>query len=271
MGEVEGYPHWDGELSKERTYPRIILQELKRTWQDPWGLIAIVLVASFALFYVASLQTSGITAHTQDNAMRFLNLLRWGSLGLAAVMAGPAFLEDRVHGALQLYLSRAVTRLDYLAGKIGATYGLATLAMLGPGLIYWIVTFLLFQEHPTAWMRFPLGVIVYSLLWGAVVTGLGLGLSSVSRSSRATALILFGSFAVADVFISDILQGITKSESLQILSPFSAHAQQIGWLFKFKLPFDFPYWWGLIHIALLIGVGWFLVYWKHPRLEGVES
>lgn len=273
VGEgVEGYPRWEGELSEARTFPVIALQEIKRTWEDLWGRVAIAVVAAYALVYIGSLQSAGAQVHTMDTALTFLDNLRWGSLALAAIMAGPALLEDRLHNALELYLSKAVTRFDYLAGKIGATFEMATVALVVPGLVYWVATWFLFTDHPGAWtFRFPLAVIVYGLIWAVVVCGLGLGLSCVSRSSRAAALLLFGVFAAADIVVADLLEGLTRVQELQILSPFSAHAQQVGWLFQTSEPFAFPYWWGLVELAVLAAIGWGLVYWKHPRLAGVEG
>lgn len=268
---VEGYPRWHGELSTGRAFPTIARQEITRTWNDLWGRIAIVFVIAYALVFIGSLNTVGPQGHTMDNALRFVDLLRWGALVVAAIMAGPALLEDRLHGALELYLSRAVTRVDYLVGKIGAVLDLTAVVVVVPGIVYWVATYFLFTEHPEAWTVFPLAVIVYGLLWAVMVSGLALGLACVSRSSRATALILFAVFAIADVLITDILEAITRSEALQVLSPFSAHGQQVGWLFQAAEPFGFPYWWGLIEIVGLIAVGWALVWWKHPRLAGVET
>lgn len=268
---VEGYPSWHGQLSTGRTFPVIARHEISRTWNDLWGRIAIVFVVAYALVFIGSLQTAGPDAHTTGNALRFVDTLRWGALVLAAIMAGPALLEDRLHGALELYLSRAVTRLDYLAGKIGAVLDLTAVVVIVPGIVYWVATYFLFTEHPEQWLLFPLGVIAYGLLWALMVTGVALGLACVSKSSRATALILFGVFAIADLLISDILQGITRNEALQILSPFSAHAQQVGWLFQAPEQFGFPYWWGIVELVVLMALGWALVWWKHPRLAGVED
>lgn len=272
MGEgVEGYPPWEGSLTASHPIATIIKHEIKRTWEDLFGLIAIVLVAATALFMITSLQVAGPSAHTLDRGLRTLNLLRWGPLGLAAIMAGPALLEDRLHGALELYLSRAMTTFDYLAGKIGAVYGMSALALIGPGLLYWIVSFFIFETQPDHWMRFPAGVVLYGLIWATFVSGLGLGLASVSDSSAATGLTLFGGVAIADVFISNVLSGVAATDALRVISPFAMLGQQVEWIFQGTNPYDFPYWWGLLGLAVLSAVGWLLVWRFHPRLEGVEA
>lgn len=272
MGEgIEGYPPWEGSLTASHPIPTIIKHEIKRTWEDLFGLIAIVLVAATALFMITSLQVAGESAHTLDRAMETLNLLRWGPLGLAAIMAAPALLEDRLHGALELYLSRAMTKVDYLAGKIGAVYGMSALALIGPGLLYWGVSFFLFEQQPDHWMRFPLGLVVYGLIWATFVSGVGLGLASVSESRAGAGLTLFGGVAIADVFISDVLSLVAATDALKVISPFAMLGQQVEWIFQATEPFDFPYWWGLLGLAILSAIGWLLVWRFHPRLEGVEA
>lgn len=272
MGEgVEGYPRWDGHLGSGRTLPIILRQEVRRTWNDLWGRIVITVALAYALVSIGSLGRVGVDLHTYDTAFTFVDILRWFALFMAAVMAGPALLEDKLHGTLELYLSRAVTRLDYLGGKVGATFGLTSAIIVIPAIIYWVVTLFIFPEHPGGWVVwFVPAVLVYGVLWAAVVAGLGLGLACIARSSLATALVLIGAFAIADVLITDVLQGITRAEALNILSPFAAHGQQVGWLFGTELPFEFPFWWGLAELAVLLAVGWALVWWKHPRLAGVE-
>lgn len=271
VGEgVEGYPRWDGYLSTGRTWPVILGQEIRRTWEDLWGRIAITVVIAYALVFIGSLQSAGSTAHSYDTVLLFVGNLRWGALALAAIMAGPALLEDRLQGSLELYLSRAVTRADYLAGKIGATFSLTTVAIVVPAIIYWVVTLFLFTDHPARWTWFLPAALVYGLIWAGMVTGVGLGLACISRSSRAAALILFGAFAVADVLVANVLEGITRAGAARVISPLAAHGQQVGWLFTAELPFAFPFWWGLVELAVLAALGWALVWWKHPRLAGVD-
>ena len=206
-----------------------------------------------------------------DSFVEFLGLLRWAGLALAAVAAGPALLEDAQRGALELYLSRAVTRLDYLAGKVLAVFGLAFAAMAGPGLLYWAGTFVVFDDQPQGWLWAWAGIVGYAFLWSLVVAGIGLGLSCVARSSRAASLILFGGVAGIGILFEVILGVITRDETLQVASPMSNMAQQVVWLFPgTDAPFAYPWWWGLIALVMLLLVGWGLVWWRHPRLKGVE-
>jgi hypothetical protein len=239
-----------------------------------WVQVALILVLAYAVIYLGSLRSlasarSVASAHTWDNFLGFLNIVRWGAVMVAAVMAGPALLEDKRRGALELYLARAIRARDYMAGKVLAIFSLSALAVIGPGLIYWVGAFFLFDKQPTGWEYVPLGVVGYGLMWAMLVTGLGLGLSSVARSSRAATIALAGAFVVADVVVSNLLAGVTRDENWRVLSPLAALGQQVEWLFPgSKAPFPFPAWWGLLAWVALVGIGWGLVAWKRPRLAG---
>jgi ABC-type transport system involved in multi-copper enzyme maturation permease subunit len=267
---VPDYPRWDGPLREGRSFAVVAREEARRAWRNNWSLFALLFSFIWGGLNLVLLQTGGERVHTIDTATRILDNLRWGSLAVAAVLAGPTFLEDAEAGALELYYSRAVTQRDYLGGKILAIVGLATIAIVGPILIYWGGSYLLLESHPDQWLRFPLKALVYGLGWAVVVSGLGMGLSCVSRSGRAATLILLGGFAIADIIIKNLLSGLTASDKAAVISPFAAASAQFEWLFETGGE-AFPYWWGLVALGILGLAGWGLVAWRHPRVEGVEA
>lgn len=268
---MQGYPRWKGEIQR---YPRVAViafEEGRRAWDNQWTRTAITLAYAYAVVTVGILYSvkNDAGVHTKDALVEFLGLLRWAGLGVAAVAAGPALLEDARRGALELYLSRAVTRLDYLAGKVLSVFGLAFASLAGPGLIYWAGAFLVFDDHPEGWVVAWLGILGYAAIWALVVTGLGLGLSCISRSSRAASLILFGGVAGLDILFGRVLRAIAREDVVLLASPMANMAQQAVWLFGTDAPHDFTWWWGLLALLGLLLVGWGLVWWKHPRLRGV--
>lgn len=269
------YPRWQGELRSTPTSVVIVGEEVRRGWYDQWARSAIILVGAYTILYLTTIysqsQRLGDTVHTMDNFLYLINLLPWGALALAAIMGGPAFLEDSRQGALELYLSRAVSRVDYLTGKSVAVFGMAFLAIWLPSLLYWGASFLMFENHPDGWNWAPLAAAGHAFMWAVMATGLGLGLSCVARSSRAATLILLGGFAVMDVLISNLLESITRNDFMQLLSPFSAISEQREWLFNVDGEFEFPAMWGLVEWFALSVVGWGLVAWRHPRLRGVKA
>lgn len=268
---IQGYPKWTGQLSR---FPRVLaiaMQETRRGLVDQWSRSALILAFGYAIITIGQAYAVSRTTHTVSAFVDFLGLLRWAALGVAAIMAGPALLEDDRKGALELYLSRAVTRPAYLAGKLLAVLGLTFLTVFLPALAYYGVSWMIFENHPAGWGWVVLGAAGYAAIWALVVCGLGLGVSCLVRSSRAATLILFGGIAGMDIVLGSLLEGITKNETFQILSPMSDLEQQVVWLFPGQsAPYDFPWWWGLVALGVLAAVGWTLFALRHPRLKGVE-
>lgn len=272
---ITGYPRWKGELAKSPRWFTIMAHEMRRAWDDQWGRTAIYVAIGYAVINVAQLfaaTRSDPTAHNIENFLSFLGLLRWAALGIAAVMAGPALLEDAQRGALELYLSRALDRRDYLLGKTLAVFVVTLGVVWLPALFYIGGSFLIVSTHPADWAWTVLGSLGYSAIWAFVVAGAGLGLSCVVRSARAATLILFGGIAVLDIILASLLQLITNNNGVQIISPLGDLQEQVGWLFPgAATPYNFPWWWGLIVLGAIAAVGWALVVLRAPRLKGVEQ
>lgn len=270
---VVGYPRWQGALATGPAFLTIAAEDAQRALRNTWSQMALILAFAYAVFYLGSLNTIGdargdAAAHTWENFTFFLGNLRWAAIAVAAVMAGPALLEDARRGALELYLSRGLTHRDYLAGKVLAVVGLTFLAFIGPALVYVGASYALFGAHPAGWERAAPGALGYGAMLALLFGGLGLGLSCLAKSSRAATLMLFGGIIVADVFVASLLTAITRQGELQILSPLAALAQQTEWLLGVARPYAFETWWGIAEVAVLTVLGWALVAWKHPRLAG---
>lgn len=275
------YPRWQGTLSDRSRVPVIIMNEVRRALQERWSLVALLLglawgFASIIEFY--NLREAGAGVHDYEGMVAMLRQLLWFSLGVGAAVGGPMLLDDQRVSALELYLSRAVTPIGYLTGKVAALTALTTLVVFLPAMALWGASFVFYDSRPDnwGWAIFPL--LGFSLMWGLMVTGLALGFSSVGRSSAGAALVLFGGFATLEYLVDPpgILQRVATITSLTedarwaILSPFSAVEGQLGWLLSIESPHIFPYWWGLLVWGALTGLGWAMVAWKHPRARGDE-
>lgn len=279
---VHPYPRWEGNLRRGPAMFTIAAQEIQRAYLNVWSRTALSVAFLYVVIWLGQLWAQksgdGSNVHTMSNFLTFLGLLRWAALAVAASMAGPALLEDSRRGALELYLSRAVTRADYLAGKVLAVIGLTWLTLSGPALLYYGAAWMLFEKMPDTWNWAPLTALGYGLLWALVVAGAGLGLSCLARSSRAASILLFGGVAAADIVLASLLSGVTNNPDLLVLSPFNAVSMQLDWLlpdFKRSLlpaiaDVTLEWWWGLVTLGVVGGLGWVAVALRHPRLPGVE-
>jgi ABC-type transport system involved in multi-copper enzyme maturation permease subunit len=257
------YPRWEGVLRTGSAMPVIIGQEVRRALNSWWIWVAITVFAMMQLFFTQQKE------HTK-NFIQFVEDIRWLGLAVAAITAGPAFLDDQRRGALELYMARAVTKSDYIWGKILAVFGLTTVLMWLPALATYLSSFLVASDHPADWNLAPWQALLYCLMWSILVSSLGLGLSCISRSSRAAMVILFGSFAALDIVIRHLMSGITNDPTYALLSPFVAMKQQESWIFGIPDPYPIPVVYGLLEWLVLVGIGIALVWWKRPRVRGDE-
>lgn len=270
---VTGYPRWQGEYSKSPRFLTIAWHEVRRAIDDQWGRTALYVAIGYAVLSVGLLFASRTNpnAASYDTLLAFIGIVRWAALGIAAVMVGPALLEDAQRGALELYLSRALDRRDYLLGKTLAVFGLTLAVTWLPALFFIGGSYIVVDTHPAGWGWTPLGTLGYAAIWAFVIAGVGLGLSCVVRSARAATLLLFGGLAILDIILTKLLEAITRDTQVDIISPLGDLQQQAVWLFPgAKAPYAFPWWWGLIVLAALAALGWGLVAVRHPRLKGVE-
>lgn len=270
---ITGYPRWQGELSRSPRFLAIAVNETRRAWNDQWARSALILAFGYAILSLGTLfsaSQSRPNVLTTQVYLDLLGLLRWAALGIAAVMAGVALLEDDRKGALELYLSRSLTRWGYLGGKVLAVLAMTFATIFVPALLFYLGAFVVIDELPGGWGWVILGAAGYAAIWAIVVSGLGLGVSCLVRSTRAASILIFAGIAGLDIVLGDLLSLITKSDTVQLFSPMSQLDQQRVWLFNMDAPFEFPWWWGLIGLGVLAALGWALVWLRHPRLRGVE-
>lgn len=272
---VRGYPAWEGGLSGAPPLGAIVEDTWRRTWRSTWGMLTLVLVFGYAVLYIGSLYTAsqggGGQVHTTDRLVGFLAFVTWGGLAIAAVAGAPSLVSDREAGALELYLTRGVTRSQYLVGKALSVLGLTFACVAGPGALYYATSWFVFDTHPEGWAWSILGVLGFGLLAAVVITTLALGLSAALGSARASVLVLLGAFAVLDVLVGDILMLITDNAAMEVASPISALHQQATWLFQVDAPFDFPTWWAGITLALAVAIGLGLLARYRPRVRGERA
>lgn len=261
-----------------------MVHEMRRAYNDSWGRSALILAAGLGVITIAQISFAANrtpSVHSVAAFLQLLGLLKWAALGVAAVMASGALLDDDRKGALELYLARSVTRWSYLSGKVLAVLGLTFATMFVPALVYYGGAWILIDVQPDGWAWTILGALGFCAIWAIVAAGLGLGVSCLVRSSRAASLVLFGGafglqillgdgLTVANVTTPSILEAITRSDFAKLFSPTSLLNSQREWLFSLEPAYDWPWSWGAIGLGALALVGWAIVWIRHPRLKGVS-
>lgn len=189
---------------------------------------------------------------------------------IISIYAGAGLIaNDLKANALQIYLSKAITRRDYLVGKIGVAAFFVALPTLIPGVLLFVLAAAFHSNieflRQYAWVLLP--ITVYSLVIIFANSLIVVALSSLNRSSRFA-----GIFFAAVIFFSRILEGtlslLLRTRSLGWIS-LSNDITQIGdVLFRSPLTYQevSPWISGLVLAFLMVGSVWII----HSRVRAVE-
>jgi ABC-2 type transport system permease protein len=176
--------------------------------------------------------------------------------------------NDRRANALQVYLSKPLTRAEYVAGKLAILFLFLTAVTWAPAIALLVVqimfagSFTFLRENI---FLLP-AITLFSLLQVLLASMSMLALSSLSKSSRFVGIMYAGlMFFTAAVF--NAVRGITGSSALAWLSP-TASLEQIGdVIFRLQPRYDLPAAVAVLSIVGLIAISaWIL----ERRVRGVE-
>ena len=156
----------------------------------------------------------GMTSALPKGGAVFAQFFKWQMLlGLLLTTFGGAGLvaNDLRTGAILVYLSRPLTRRDYVIGKLTVLLAINLFVTLAPGLLLYAVAIALAPAHFLKWDLAWLGPAV---ALQAVVLSLSLSLpalaiSSLSRSARVAGLAFFGLLMGLDM-VSGIVGAIGR-------------------------------------------------------------
>ena len=188
---------------------------------------------------------------------------------VVAVYVGAGIIaNDRRANALQIYLSKPLTRAEYVAGKLAVvmtfllfvTWVPAMLLLLLETMFSGSLSFV--REHAFLIPAITLYGFLYVLLAAITI----LALSSLSTSARYVGMLYAGAVIFSDV-VFDALRIATGSSGMSWLS-FGASLAQVGdVIFRVEPRYDTPWGVSLLAVAALIGVSaWVLA----RRVRGVE-
>lgn len=131
-----------------------------------------------------------ISVATSQNMLFYLFCVYFTPLSIFALgVALPSMItRDLASNAIIIYSSKAVTKGDYLLGKFSLAFGLLTMTWLGPVCMAWILGNLVAPDWSFFWhARNALGhALIFGLITMLVLSGLALGVSSVSRREKST-------------------------------------------------------------------------------------
>lgn len=163
----------------------------------------VLLLTSFIPFVVRVVQLYVTTRFPDLNRILpvdgrlFGEFLNWQILWaiLLSVFAGAGLVANDLRtGAILVYLSRPLTRRDYVLGKLGVLLLLDLAVTLVPALLLYLIALGLAPEQFAKGSLLWIGpaIVIHSLIISVVVGLLALAVSALSRSARVAGLAFVG-------------------------------------------------------------------------------
>lgn len=276
----KGYRRWEGELAAGgRRWLPISRQGIRTVFRKKYAKLVFSLCASsFFVFLVAVYAStkpelkilSELVRLLKSDAELFKTFYANGFLVfmlfvLCAFAGAELMSADLRFKAFPLYFSRPLSRLDYLAGKLGVLLFYLLAFTLLPGVLLLLFK-MLFTGSLAVAPRLLLAILAMPLVVSGCLALLTLALSSLSPNGKFVQISIFLVYLFSNN-LAVILKGIFKSDYFFLFS-IPANIGQLGsLLFATKPARAFPAWLSLL-LALGISVLCFwLLCWRIRKAE----
>ncbi|MGH9385648.1 MAG: hypothetical protein ACRD2N_15310 [Vicinamibacterales bacterium] len=271
----QGYRRYKGSRAALGTAWQVITRAGVRSIVSKRVFIGLMLlawapfVARAVIIYVSSIyQQAAFLAPKGETFREFLDQQSAVVFFVTIYVGAGLIANDRRANALQLYLSKPMTRAEYIAGKLAILFLFLTLVTWAPAICL-LITQTLFAGSFT-FIRNNLyllpAITLFSLAQVLLASTTMLALSSLSKSSRFVAVMYAGLFFFTTALFQS-LRGITGRSAFAWLSPGAALEQLGDVIFRIRPRYDLPpAFAALAVIVLIVGSLWIL----ERRVRGVE-
>ena len=256
----QGYRRYAGErVVRARSWSVIaragIIERLRER-----RFLALMLVAwlrfvvrAVQIYIGTTIVRASFFAPSEETFHSFLNQQRPFVFFITIYAGAGLIASDRQANALQLYLSKPITRHDYIAGKV-ATLAVFLIAVTWVPAMMLLALQVLFSgsvEFVSSHPRLVPAITISSLLQVALASMTMLALSSLSRSRRFSAML----YALVTIFagaVERVLQTATGAAGWVLLSPQNTLVAITDALFGIEP--EIPVTIALVAIVALMGV-----------------
>jgi ABC-2 type transport system permease protein len=271
-----GYRHWTGKWTSKPyrwlviTRQGVSLLIRKKRFLILMILSSLPLLVGSVLIYLSSLSGQGI--RLLQISGRFFEEFLTHQMFFAfiiAIYAGSGLIANDLRAnALQIYLSKPITRWDYILGKLGVMIFFLALTTLTPGVLLFLLAavfesnLMFLSEH--WWI---LGSIIgYSLVIVLTFALVILALSALSRSASFAGIAFAAAFFFSQILYG-VLSAVFRSKSMAWISLSNNLIQTGDLLFGSPPRYSSPAWISVSIIALLISTSLWVV---QKRVRGAE-
>ena len=272
----QGYRRYGGDRAPRGQAWAVIAKAGVRTYFGRKAFLGLLLgawipfvVRSVQIYAVANFpQASEILAVKAETFREFLDQQGIFVFFITVYVGAGLIANDRRANALQIYLSKPLSRTEYVLGKLAILMAFLLLVTWVPAIVLLIVQ-IMFSGNFTFFRNnvflFP-AITLFSFIYVLMVSASMLALSSLSSSSRYVG-ILYASLIFFSQALYGVLRFVTGNTSLSWIS-FAFNLDQVGdAIFRLPPRYDTPWTVSLLMIALLILASGFIL---ERRVRGVE-
>jgi ABC-2 type transport system permease protein len=226
------------------------------------------IVRAVQIYDAANLQQAAFLKPTTETFRQFLDQQQIFVFFVTVYIGAGLIANDRRANALQIYLSKPLTRAEYIFGKLAILMTFLLLVTWIPAIVLLIVqiafagNFTFFRDNL---YLFP-AITLFSFIQVIMVAATMLALSSLSNSSRYVG-ILYAAVIFFSQAIYGVVYAVTRSTAMSWISV-SANLGQVGDVI-FRLPpkYDTPWIVSLLVIVALVAASGVVL---ERRVRGVE-
>jgi len=274
----QGYRRYGGNRARTGTGWMVIARAGIRTLLSKRAFLGLLLVSWFPFFvravqfYAAanftSIPQASMLAPSADTFRQFLEQQQTFVFFVTVYVGAGLIANDRRANALQIYLSKPLTRAEYILGKLVILMTFLALVTWLPAILLLIVQ-ISFAGNVTFFRNnaflFP-AITLFAFIEVVLASATMLALSSLSKSSRYVA-ILYAAVIFFTQAVYGVLYAVTRSTAFSWLS-FSANLAQVGdVIFRQPPKYDTPWPVSLLMIVAIVAVSAVIL---ERRVRGVE-
>jgi ABC-2 type transport system permease protein len=271
----QGYRRYQGARVPAGRGWAVIAKTGVRTLVRKRAFIGLLLLAWFPFFVravqiyaAANLPQAAFLAPTPEMFRQFLEQQEI-FLFFVTVYAGSGLIaNDRRANALQIYLSKPITRFEYIAGKLAVLAAFLLLVSWLPAVVLLVVQIMFSGSFAffTANLHLFPSITVFSVVQVATISLAMLALSSLSKSSRYVG-VLYAALIFFSQAIYGVLYAVTRDTAFSWISMPSNLGQVGDFVFRLPLRYRTPVPVALLVVALVIGLSALVL---GRRVRGVE-
>jgi ABC-2 type transport system permease protein len=271
----QGYRRYLGSKTAVGKGWQVITRAGIRTVLSKRSFIALMLLAwapfvvrAVQVYFAANFQQASFLAPRAEMFREFLDQQGVFVFFVTIYIGAGLIANDRRANALQVYLSKPLTRAEYVAGKFAILFlFLASVTWL-PAILLLLVQTMFAGNF--AFVRENIfllpAITLFSLLQVLVSAMTMLALSSMSKSSRFVGIMYAGLIFFTAAFFQ-ALRGITGRSSWAWMSPTDTLEQIGAYIFRIDPPYQLSPVLAIVTItALIAGSAWIL----ERNVRGVE-